>query len=408
MSVAENEIDPMEMSPEDFLEFIDRESQKPLVLDEPVSAVDDVVDNDTQQDSIDNDAVEGDEENIKEESDNIEVVETDGSEETEEDIDIDQEQPEETTDETDKNANLDIDEDVRRKLEEYEQLKKFKEALTGAKVDIDGFTVDGLSDPESIIQMQKKYAEMIGKVDTFDKQRPMLEALKKNGLLEDQNKLALVLEAANGNPDALKKLMKENEIDPMELDLDEIDESSIDPSKHLVPEIEIKFNDLLDTSAKLGIEEPFVDNVVKKWDSDSITKLINDDASKQHLLNHIKTGSFNKVQEEIKSLELRDLSGQFRHMSDFDKYVVASNSLAEKYVKKNEPQRLVEEQPVKEAVEQREVKQKVENKNNRLEAAKKASKSSEQVDKSTAKTNKKRDLMDLDNDAFLEQMYKML
>jgi len=401
------QIDPMDMSPEDFLAFIEEESSKPLILDEPISAQ-------TTSD-IDDEPVEEEinEENIKEESDSIEVVETDGSEETEEDIDIDQEQQQETEVDTTDNEQKTDDDEVRKKLEEYERLKKFEEALTNAKVDIDGFQVDGLKDPESIIQMQKKYAEMIGKVDTFEKQRPMLEALKKNGLLEDQKKLALVLEAAGGNPEAIKLLMKENEIDPLELDLETIDESSIDPSKHLVPEIEIKFNDLLDKSAKLGVEEPFVDNVVKKWDSDSITKLLEDETSKQHLLNHIKTGSFNKVQEEIKALELRDLSGQFRHMSDFDKYVIASNELAKRYQQQTQqPEPVAVDSPEPVSVkENEEVKKtvKVESKtNDRLKKAKKASKSSETVDKSVSKGSKKTDLMSLSDEEFLQQMYKMM
>ena len=387
------------MSADEFLAFIEEESQKPLP-DESIPVLE-------ESEPVVEDVVIGSEE-VKEADANIEVVETDGTEKTTEDFNIDQEQQTEPEVEDEK----DLTEKTSDTDSELEELRKFKDSIVNQKITVDGVEIDGLSDPEAIAKMQQVYAENSGRLDQLTESRPVLEALKKNGLFDDKEKLALMIEAVNGNKDAVKRLLKDQELDPFELDMDDIDDSSIDPSKHFASSVEMKFDDMINEAANLGVEDKLNENVIQRWDNDSIVKLLEDTQSKQYLMRHIKDGSFEKVNAKIKSKEFSDFNGQFKRLSDFDKYVLASNELASEYESKREvpvdPEPIEEPEPVQQTVPETEKRRSKSTDQDRLAAAKAASTASETVDSATSKASGTTDLMALSNEDFLAAMRRNL
>jgi len=400
-----------EMSNEDFLEFMNNAASGPITFESNEEPVEEVTPG-SQETEVEQEEVSGEDK----ESDDIIDAEAENEKATEEDSDIDQEHKNENEAKEleDKNDNAESQEPDY--MAELEELRRLKQELSKG-IELGGIEVEGLTDPQQIRELQKAYYEKDKSASKFKKVRPVIDALEKNNLLEDKEKLSLVLEAANGNTEAFKTLMKQNNIDPFELNMEEIDPESIDPNKHFGSSIEYEFKDFISESNDIGVEDKLVTNVINSWDNESIEKLVTDKDSRKVMLSHLKTGAFDRVNSEIRAMERTDFSanGDFKNLTSHEKYVVASNKLAERLskssAKTSEPEATTSstveaEQPV--PVVENKPKRRATDNTKRLEAAKKASKSSQTVDVGTSREASEADLLSLDNDDFMKQMNKIL
>ncbi len=316
----------------------------------------------------------------------------------------------ESSEDEDESVSVEIHEgDSAQTPEEYKDFEKYKQfydAIQNGELEIDGVKLNSITDPEKLLEIQQKSISDSRKLDEFSDVKPVLKTIRDSGL-KDPKRLATVVEALSGNPEALKLLIKESGVDPLELDYQDIDNSKIDENKYIQSDVELAFDGFIDNADKLGVKDQLVEKVVSGWDSESLAKLSTDGVSGSRILRHIKSGAFDEVKAEMINQERLDTTGEFKSMNDFDRYAYASNIVAEnKSIKSKEIVDVVDE-PVKKEIKKEVKKTPVSDKKNRIEKAKKASESTSSS-KPVASKDSKTDLMDLNNEDFMAEMRKYL
>lgn len=156
-----------------------------------------------------------------------------------------------------------------------------------------GKTVEPKSIDEMVRLAQMGY-DYGRKVAALKPQQRILQTLEKNGIeLEDINYL---VDLREGKPEAIKKLLVEKSIDPMDLDLQE----GVDyqPADHSVSDSEAALNEVVQ---EISQEESFKDTKVRiqKLDKASKETLELHPADLRVLHEHIATGLYDKVMDEV-------------------------------------------------------------------------------------------------------------
>jgi hypothetical protein len=406
------------MSKKSYEEMDNEEFLSALFEDVDMENVDVVKDEDDNIDEIDidieDDANSEDKEEIKVSDDNIDLDEETEAVDDSEDNEIIEK---ETETETESDVVAGSEEEAKKKepAEDFEKYKKFYEAVTSG-IEIDGVRLDGIDDPEKILELQKAAIENSRRLDEFKEVKPVLKTLKESGLLTDPEKLALALEAVNGNADALKIIMEKNKIDPFEIDMDNVDKSSIDPSKYYKTDVELNFEEFVEEAQSNGVKDTLFNNVLEAWDDQSVVNLSMDPISRKNIIQHMKTGAFDIIQQEIVKQEMLDINNTtgFKSKSAFDKYVEASHIVANR--QKQNSNAAIDEPVIKvqatETPKEEEVAEEVKHKkesNKRLNKAKKASRVTSTSNRgSTPETKGEVKLDELDDEEFMKMMYSML
>jgi hypothetical protein len=120
--------------------------------------------------------------------------------------------------------------------------------------------------PEEAIRLMQKGAGYGRKLQDMQPHLKVLRMLEKNGLL-DEGKLSFLIDLNQKKPDAIKKLIKDGGIDP--LDLNTEDKVTYTPTDHAVSDREVAFHQALaEVQAQPGGHET-ISLINKTWDTES-------------------------------------------------------------------------------------------------------------------------------------------
>ena len=120
----------------------------------------------------------------------------------------------------------------------YEEL--YKKVMAPFKAN--GKMID-LKDPAEAIQLMQMGANYTRKLQELQPQRKLMLMLQNNGLL-NEDKLSFLIDLDKRNPEAIKKLVKEAGIDP--LDIDTSVATTYQTGNHKVTDAEANFRNVLD------------------------------------------------------------------------------------------------------------------------------------------------------------------
>jgi len=211
---------------------------------------------------------------------------------------------------------------------ETTEAEKFYNTIAGSKIMVDGVEMAPETDPEKILKMQEelyslKRKEPNTKVDSITR------ALEEHGLL-DGNSLGLLIEAKNGNVNAIKKLLKDSDIDPLSLVSEEGDgeEVDIDTSKYYETKEDIQFYDFISKADTSGVLDVVKKELVETWDTESIEGVISNPNISANILEHAKNGVIHQVKDEIVRQELQ--TPGFKQKNNLEKYIAANNIIADR------------------------------------------------------------------------------
>lgn len=202
--------------------------------------------------------------------------------------------------------------------------KEFYEQVALAKFTANGKEVEGFKDPADLIRAQQMLHGYSDKMKVFKEYKPFLKALEERKLTTDADKFNLAMSIVDGDPEAIKKVLKEKGIDPLELDLEDIKYTE----KNTLPsQAQMLIEDTYEQAENLGVGDKFTKVINKDWDIKSLQELVTNNAVRADLLQHLSDGTYDIVSNEIKKMELLDATGVLNGMTSIDKYRMATERI---------------------------------------------------------------------------------
>lgn len=173
----------------------------------------------------------------------------------------------------------------------YEEF--YKQVMAPLKAN--GTTID-LKSPDEVLQLMRMGANYTRKMQAIAPHRKLLMMLENNGLM-DEGKLSFLIDIEKKNPEAIKKLLKDSGIDPLDIDIKE--ETSYRGGNHKVTDEEATFVSALDDlrSNQGGTETLNVIN--SKWDQASKDVLWNSPEVMQVIHEQRANGMYDRIATEI-------------------------------------------------------------------------------------------------------------
>ena len=266
-----------------------------------------------------------------EETDNT-VEDTDQETDTEEKEETNEENDDsakETSDATEEGQEEHTQDDAGESEDESEateevNYKEFYEKVAMAKFTANGREVEGFKNPDDLIRAQQMLHGYSDKMKVFKEYKPFIKTLEERGITADPEKFKLARSLLDGDPEAIKKVLKDKNIDPLELDLDDI---KYVPKVKLPSEAQLLIEETYEQAENLGVGSKFNRVISKDWDMPSLQEFVSNGAVRADLLQHLKDGTYDIVQNEIKRMELLDSTGVLDGMNSVEKYRAAIANL---------------------------------------------------------------------------------
>ncbi len=363
--MADTEFNPETLSDDEHDELMDAmingtldsqlttEAEDATIGDEEVTDNEDTDQEDeSEEESATNLDTDGDLEDTDEAADEDEeedtLVETDSDESNDED----DEEEEEDADAADDSETEDLDDEDQDTTETSEadvdltpeqadgiDYKAFYDAVTATEFTVNGKKTHGFKDPKKIIQAQQMAGGFSDKMAGFKKYRPYMAPLQERGMLEDTDKFNLAMKLIDGDPEAIKQHLKNLEIDPLDIEMDEINYVN---QNTLASQEQLVLEDSLETAKAAGFEDEVRQVIGKDWDQDSFNEYLHDGQIRADLLDHIQSGAYGYVQERIQEFKRLDVNGTFSSMNTLDQYRAAAKDIQQE-LSVNEASRIASE-----------------------------------------------------------------
>ena len=149
---------------------------------------------------------------------------------------------------------------------------------------------------DEAIQLMQQGANYTRKMQAIAPHRKVLMMLENNGLL-DESKLSRLIDLEKKNPDAIRALVKEAGIDPLDIDVHE--ESTYTPGNHAVPDEAVAFQTTLDEVSSTPDGQETVRQITASWDPESKAELWKDPSILGTIHQQRISGVYDRVVDEI-------------------------------------------------------------------------------------------------------------
>lgn len=184
----------------------------------------------------------------------------------------------------------------------------FKQVMTPFKAN--GRTIE-LRSPEEAIRLMQMGAGYGRKIQDLQPHLKVLRMLEKNNLM-DVDRLSLLIDVNQRNPDAIKKIVKESGIDPLDLNME--DNTPYAPRSHAVSDKEMAFFTALEEVQSNPTGEATITTINQTWDSESKKVLW----ESPELLSVIQSQRDNGIYDQIVSeIDRRKLLGEIPASTPF-------------------------------------------------------------------------------------------
>lgn len=314
--------DQSEDSTEDDTEDTDTNEDDDDYLDETDEAESD----DEEDDDGENAQVEVDGDGDEEDNDESDTDETEESED-----DADSEDDNAGANDTDEENALDYKAEYAKLQSELEDKKKFEDFYNEVTSEFiaNGKKTRGFDDPKKIIQAQQMAAGFSEKMIGFKKYRPFMNALKEKGMLDTPDKFNLAMNLLDGDPEALKQHIKNLEIDPFEMDMENINYT---PTNQIASDLEIALDDVMESASRHNVQDEVRNVLNGTWDDDSVIELLEDPENSADLINHISSGAYDVVQGRIAQKRSVDVNGSYSRKPMIEQYREAAREIEQEII----------------------------------------------------------------------------
>jgi hypothetical protein len=162
------------------------------------------------------------------------------------------------------------------------------------------FKADGkelqVRSPEDVIRLMQMGVNYSRRMHEMKPLRAQNEMLKAQGL-DSPEKLNFMIEVMKGKPEAIQKLLKDNKIDPIDIDVSK--ESSYTPADHRVDPKTLAFKEAIETTMASEGGADLIRDINSSWDDVSKEALRDQPAIFQNLLDQKRSGVYGKIKKEL-------------------------------------------------------------------------------------------------------------
>jgi hypothetical protein len=181
-----------------------------------------------------------------------------------------------------------------------------------------------LKDPKEAIQLMQMGANYTRKLQELQPHRKMMLMLQNNGLM-DEEKLSFLIDLDKRNPEAIKKLVKEAGIDP--LDIDTSKEPTYQAGNHKVTDAEANFRQVLEEVGTTPEGKSTLQLINDGWDQASKEVLWKQPELMTTMHNQREAGVYQIVVDEIQ--RQRTLGTLSANTTFLDAYRIVGDKLLE-------------------------------------------------------------------------------
>lgn len=172
-----------------------------------------------------------------------------------------------------------------------------------------------IDNPEDVIQLMKMGAGFNKKMAALKPNLKLVKMLEKNKLL-DEDKISFLIDINNKRPEAIAKLLKDSDIDPMDLDTDKADDYVSAPQNR-ISDKEVELDEVLDSIKDTPSYPKTLDIVGNQWDEKS-RQLVTENPQVLNVINdHITSGIYDIISKEM---ERERVLGRLNGLSDIEAY----------------------------------------------------------------------------------------
>lgn len=180
---------------------------------------------------------------------------------------------------------------------ESSDIKKYKETYN---LIFKPFKANGkeiqVRSPEEVIKLMQMGANYTRKMQTLQPHLKVVKMLENNNLL-DEEKLNYLIDIDKKNPEAIKKLLKDSEIDPLSIDIDQ--ENLYKPNNYSVPNNALVLSEIVDQYNDDPDAASVFNSIIQNWDDESKKAIFQEPHIINTLVEHKKSGYYDRVVNEI-------------------------------------------------------------------------------------------------------------
>jgi hypothetical protein len=169
-----------------------------------------------------------------------------------------------------------------------------------APIKANGKTIE-LRSPEELVKLAQQGANYTRKMQELAPHRKMLLMLENNGLL-DEGQLSYLIDLSKKNPEAIKKLVKESGINPLDIDTEA--EPAYQQGNHRVTDEEAAFRSTLDDMSAFDGGRQTLQVINSTWDQASKELLFKDPSAMTLIHEQREAGIYDLIAAEIEHQKL--------------------------------------------------------------------------------------------------------
>lgn len=179
-----------------------------------------------------------------------------------------------------------------------------------------------IKDPDDVIRLMQMGANYNKKMAGLKPSLKIVKMLERNKLL-DEDRLSFLIDLDKKDPTAIAKLVKDSELDPMDLDLEEGSKYK-SSKKYSVDDREMALDNVIEELKDSPTYPKTLDLVSNKWDDDSRNIVANTPELMRVIDDHMSNGVYDVISTEV---EKERALGRLNGLSDIQAYQKVGDSI---------------------------------------------------------------------------------
>lgn len=207
------------------------------------------------------------------------------------------------------------EEDAQTEIDYEAEYKKLFEPFRANGKDL---KVESIDEIKQLMQMGANYNK---KMAALKPNLKLLKLLERNELMDD-GKLSYLIDLNNKDPEAIKKLVVDSGIDPMDIDTES--ESNYTPQTYTVDDREIELDSVLDRIQDTPTYSKTINLFSNKWDAPSKRAAADHPELLEVINNHMSSGIYDRIASEV---DRQRTFGRLSGLSDIEAYRTVGDEL---------------------------------------------------------------------------------